>query len=518
MIYKRPTLNSVKKITEQLNITFNDEELIDFYEAMRHVFEHYENLDKLYIEDTFKDISRLWEYPLQDENIYNAWHIKTYIKSSDEGLLQNKKIALKDNIALAGVPMINGSSILEGYIPNIDATVVERILTQGAIIAGKANCEYFCFSGNSHTCSKGSVHNPYKSSYTAGGSSSGCAVLVATGDVDMAIGGDQGCSIRTPASLCGIVGLKPTFGLVPYTGIMSLERTIDHAGPMTRNVSDNAQLLEVLAGNDGLDPRQAFSNLDHNYTSYLNRDIKNIKIGIVKQGFGLPHSENDVDELVLKAADDLAMLGAVIEQVDIPIQNESAALWTAIGFEGAYNQLFQGDGLGTGWQGLYDIQLSKSLKKWKNRVNELSPYLKLLLATSSYAKQEYGNWYYGKAQNIRRSLTRAYDEKFAEYDILLMPTLPMKAWELPTNNSSLYDRIMASCCGMASNTYAFNLTGHPAISIPCGESDGLPIGMMLVAKHYGEGVIYQVASAYENSVYKPRLENFDDKKSSSEVN
>ena len=157
---------------------------------------------------------------------------------------------------LAGVPMMNGAATMEGYIPDIDATVVHRILDAGGTIVGKAHCEYFCLSGGSHTSATGPVHNPHKMGYSAGGSSSGSAVLVALGEVDMALGGDQGGSIRMPASFCGIYGMKPTHGLVPYTGIMPIEIYVDHTGPMTANVADNALLLEVLAGPDGYDPRQ----------------------------------------------------------------------------------------------------------------------------------------------------------------------------------------------------------------------------------------------------------------------
>src|SRR5215467_1887183 len=167
-----------------------------------------------------------------------------------------KRIALKDSICLSGVPMMNGSTILEGYIPEIDATIVTRILDAGGTIAGKAHCEFFCLSGGSHTGAAGPVHNPRRMGHSAGGSSSGSAALVAAGEVDMAIGGDQGGSIRIPASFCGIYGMKPTHGLVPYTGIMPIELTLDHTGPMTASVASNALLLEILAGPDGLDPRQ----------------------------------------------------------------------------------------------------------------------------------------------------------------------------------------------------------------------------------------------------------------------
>src|SRR4029434_5411884 len=166
------------------------------------------------------------------------------------------------NVCLAGVPMMNGASTLEGYVPDVDATIVTRILDAGGTIVGKVHCEYFCFSGGSHTGAAGPVHNPRRMGYSAGGSSSGSAVVVAAGEVDMALGGDQGGSIRIPSSFCWPYGMRPAHGLVPSTGIMPIELTLDHTGPMTRTVADNALLLEVIAGPDGLDPRQMGCTVD----------------------------------------------------------------------------------------------------------------------------------------------------------------------------------------------------------------------------------------------------------------
>ena len=200
--------------------------------------------------------------------------------------------ASRDNVCVAGVPMMNGASVLEGYVPEVDATVVSRILDAGGEIAGKTACEYLCFSGASHTNATGNpVHNPWKHGYTSGGSSSGSGAVVAAGDVEMAIGGDQGGSIRIPASMCGIVGLKPTHGLVPYTGVMPIELTIDHVGPMTDTVANNALLLEAIAGSDGLDPRQIGVPEVPSYTDALGRGADGMTVGVVTEGFGHPNSE-----------------------------------------------------------------------------------------------------------------------------------------------------------------------------------------------------------------------------------
>src|SRR5438067_4827070 len=252
--------------------------------------------------------------PTGDENAYNAWYVKSTVHGAAEGKLQGKTIVLKDNIMLAGVPMMNGAATLEGYVPEIDATVVHRILDAGGKIVGKAHCENFCLSGGSHTNATGPVHNPHRMGYSAGGSSSGSAVLVARGEVDMAVGGDQGGSIRMPASFCGIYGMKPTHGLVPYTGIMPIEIDVDHHGPMTRTVASNALLLEVIAGADGYDPRQ-YSPKVHRYTESLGIGIDGLRIAVVKEGFALPNSQRDVDAKVRRAAEVLGKLGARVTEV-----------------------------------------------------------------------------------------------------------------------------------------------------------------------------------------------------------
>src|SRR5882724_1086207 len=218
--------------------------------------------------------------PPAEDNRRNAWYRRTSIKGAPAGKLKGKRVAVKDNIMVAGVPMMNGASTLEGYVPDFDATVVSRILDAGGEIVGKAHCEYFCLSGGSHTNATGAVHNPHKMGFSAGGSSSGSAVLVALGEVDMALGGDQGGSIRLPSSFCGTYGMKPTHGLVPYTGIMPIEIYMDHTGPITRNVADNALLLEVLAGPDGYDPRQ-YNVKTHPYASMLEGGVRGMRIGIV---------------------------------------------------------------------------------------------------------------------------------------------------------------------------------------------------------------------------------------------
>ncbi|WVM91481.1 amidase family protein [Halopseudomonas pachastrellae] len=226
--------------------------------------------------------------PNAGENRYGAWYVKTQIKGADSGPLSGKTVVIKDNVAVAGVPMANGSYSIDGYVPSEDATVVTRLLAAGATVVGKAVCEDLCFSGASFTSASGPVLNPWDTSRNAGGSSSGSAVLVLTGEADLAIGGDQGGSIRMPSAWSGTVGHKPTYGLVPYTGGFPIERTIDHLGPMGRTVRDVAMMLDVLAGPDGQDPRQKQVPEKTDTLSTLDAGVGSLRIGLLREGFGQP--------------------------------------------------------------------------------------------------------------------------------------------------------------------------------------------------------------------------------------
>jgi amidase len=493
---KRPTLDQMREIVSSLHMSMSDHEINEYLEVMEGTLQAYDRLTQ--IPDNLPAVRypRTPGYrPGPAENPLNAWAVKSEVRGAHHGPLAGKRIVLKDNVCLAGVPMMNGASTLEGYVPDIDATVVTRILDAGGTIVGKAHCEYFCLSGGSHTSAHGAVHNPYRYGYAAGGSSSGCGALVGAGEVEMAIGGDQGGSIRMPAGWCGIYGMKATHGLVPYTGVMPIEATIDHAGPMTATVADNALLLEVVAGADGLDPRQYNVRVDK-YTTALGRGIVGMRIGVVTEGFGRPESEPDVDQKVREAAGRLRALGATVDEVSIPWHLDGPAVWTSIALEGLQAQMMYGNGMGFNWEGLYTTSLLDAHANWRARANELSRTLKISMLVGEYFIRHYRGHFYAKAQNLARALRQAYDDALARYDLLLMPTLPMKATPLPPANAPL-----ALWCQrgfeMLGNTSPFDVSGHPAMNVPCAMSHGLPVGMMLIGKHFDESTIYRAAHAFE---------------------
>jgi amidase len=438
--------------------------------------------------------------PPASENPYGAWYVKTEIAGAAKGLLAGRRVALKDNMMLAGVPMMNGTAMLEGYIPPVDATVAARILDAGGTIAGKAVCEAWCFSGGSHTSESGPVRNPRDPSRSAGGSSSGSAALVAAGEVDMAIGCDQGGSIRVPASFCGVVGMKPTHGLVPYTGILSLEPTIDHAGPITANVADNALLLEAIAGPDGLDPRQAQVRVDR-YREALGRGAEGLRIGVLREGFGQPGGEPEVDACVREAAGRFARLGAKVEEVSLPLHLFAAALAFPVQQSGAF-LLFQADGCALGHEDLFVPSLADRLRGWRAQADALPHTVKFLLLGTELLRRRYGFRYFAKAMNFVRRARAAYDELLSRVDVLVMPTTPTRATLLPPPDASREASIAASFSATP-NTMIFDHTHHPALSIPCGEREALPVGMMLVGRLWEEATLYRAAHAFEASGAAP---------------
>ncbi|VFS72615.1 Amidase [Raoultella terrigena] len=379
MAIQRPTAEQLQELASRLHISLTPAQSEEYLALMQANFDAYDLVDSLPDEIPEVRYPRAAGYrPTGEENQLNAWYYKTEVKGAATGALAGYTIALKDNISLAGVPMMNGTSTLEGFVPAYDATVATRLLDAGATILGKATCEHFCLSGGSHTSDPAPVHNPHRHGYSAGGSSSGSAALVAAGEVDMAIGCDQGGSIRIPSAFCGTYGMKPTHGLVPYTGIMPIEATIDHAGPITANVRDNALMLEAIAGDDGLDPRQ-YAPLVETYTSALGKGVRNLKIGILTEGFQLPNMDTQVAAKVRAAVARLQELGAIVGEISVPEHALAGALWSPIGCEGLTAQMMHGNGMGFNWKGQYDVGLLDKHAHWRDSADALSPSLKICM-------------------------------------------------------------------------------------------------------------------------------------------
>src|SRR5437899_9846387 len=487
----RPTVAQVRALADDLGFTLSDADAQSFLGLMAGSFAAYDAVAAMPDHVPAVRYPRTPGYrPEGAENRYNAWYVKTTVKGTQTGKLAGKTIVLKDNVCLAGVPMMNGASTLEGYVPDVDATIVTRMLDAGGTIVGKAHCEYFCFSGGSHTCAAGPVHNPRKPGYSAGGSSSGSAALVASGEVDMAIGGDQGGSIRIPSSWCGTYGLKPTYGLVPYTGVFPIELTLDHTGPIAAGTEDVALLLDAIAGEDGLDPRQRGVRRDR-YVEALGRaGASGLRVGVVTEGFGWPDlSEPGVDDAVRAAAQRLADAGASVREVSIPMHRDGIHVWNGVAVEGATMLMVRGNSMGTNWKGHYSTSLLDAYARGRiTRADDLSDTVKLVMLLGQYMQDRYHGRYYAKAQTLARTLTKAYDDALQSVDLLVMPTLPMKATKIPPYDAPREERV-ARALEMIANTCPFDVTGHPAMTIPCGLSNDLPVGMMLIGRKWNDAIV-----------------------------
>ncbi|MEM0173789.1 MAG: amidase, partial [Sulfolobaceae archaeon] len=413
---KPPTLDELREISNLFKLELSNEELEKLQALLSVQLNSYQRLEKLLeFKPAVKYPRTPGRVPSQEENPFGALALIVSIKGRDEGKLKGKRICVKDNVMVAGVPLLNGSRLLEGFIPDIDATVVSRILDEGGEIVAKTTCEDLCFSGGSHTSFPFPVLNPRNPEFMAGGSSSGSAVAVAQGYCDAAIGGDQGGSIRIPSSWVGIYGLKPTYGLVPYTGAFSIEPTLDHLGPMANKVEDVALLLEVIAGRDDLDPRQP-ANLPYppvkEYSKLVKDDnVKGMRIGIVKEGFNWPNSEKDVDELVYSSAKRFEELGVIVEEVSIPMHRYGVDIWTPIAIEGAVATMILGSGIGWGRKGFFETSIAEFFgNALKSRARDLPNTVKAVLLLGYFMITKYNNVYYSKARNLSIILKRAYDE------------------------------------------------------------------------------------------------------------
>ena len=498
MPFTLPDRDELKTIAASMGLTMDNPQADSMLEQMALFGNAYRFMDQL--DGNLPEIQypdRSYRPPAAAENELGAWYVRTDLKGRDSGPLKGRTVAIKDNILVANVPMMNGASILEGFIPDFDATVVTRLLDAGAEITGKAVCEFLCVSGASATASTGLVRNPHNHDYSAGGSSSGSAALVANGDVDMALGCDQAGSVRIPSSFCGVYGMKATHGLVPYTGIMGMEAMLDHVGPMTSNVRDNALMLEALAGYDGMDSRQSQLRR-YKYTWALDEGISGMKIAVLKEGFGHPLSEPDVDRCVLAAADKFAGIGADVAEVSLPMHLDGVPLWSSIISDGLWHTM-RHNGVAVNTNGINSPALETIMSGWQDKFDRFPVNLHLVLMLGKYLERYRGS-YYAKAKNHLPRLIKAYNDVLDEYDLLLLPTTLMQAQKNPASASdpAMHD-IIYLAFNTVLNTCQFDISGHPAMSLPCGMRNGLPVGLMLVGKHCDEPAIYRAASAFEQS-------------------
>lgn len=445
----------------------------------------------------------------------NAFVRRCQVAATGSGLLDGMRLAVKDSVAVAGVPLTCGSSVVAGLVPAEHSTVVRRVLSAGATIVGLTNMDAFGFSGGGDSSSFGPTLNPCDLDRTAGGSSGGSAAALHYPDVDMSIGADQGGSIRIPASWCGVVGLKPTHGLVPYTGIMGIDQTFDHVGPMARTVEGVAQLLSVIAGEDGQDPRQAGVDGDlwgraHNYLCAVQtapEDLQGVRLGIVQEASNDSVLMPEVVQAFRQTCDLLSGAGAHLQHVSVPAHRELGAVAFA-GFVEGMAALVNGGGNGFHWRGRYVPEFAAALRAGlDDRGDQLSPQVQVAAILGEWLRQKYRGELYAHAQNQRPRMRQLYDAPLKNVDFMIMPTTP----GLPHTISpqiGVSERVLRGW-DVLSNTYPTDMTGHPAITLPITTADGLPTGTMLIGKHGSEETMLKVARSIEMSVgfqsQQPRL-------------
>lgn len=494
-----PTRTDVEELAGELRLGIAAADLETYHAVVSGLLGSWAVVDDLYEREVAVAApSREWHEPA--DNPLGAWYVTTDVRGRADGPLAGRRVAVKDNVALAGVPMMNGSETVRGFVPRVDATVVTRLLDAGAVVAGKSVCEDLCFSGASHTSRTGPVRNPWDLARTSGGSSSGSAALVASGAVDLAVGGDQGGSIRIPAAFCGVVGHKPTFGLVPYTGAFPIEQTIDHLGPIAPTVADAAAMLAVVAGSDGRDPRQPAGVAGTDYVAELDRLDRGLRVGVVTEGFEQANSDPGVNAVVRSAVERLTAAGHAAAEVSIPWHKHGAAIWDVISVEGATWQMVQGNAYGLNWKGTYDPdQMAFFGRQWRRDPAAFSQTVKLVALGGTYALRHGYGAGYAKARNLESTLAAAYDAALATYDVLVMPTLPITASLIPPPDAPVAESITRAL-EMVSNTAPLDVTGHPACTIPAGLSAGLPVGLMLVGRRFDDAGVLRAAHAFERTL------------------
>lgn len=412
--------------------------------------------------------------------------------SSDDKAIKGLAIAVKDNICTKGLQTSCGSKILGNYEPQYDATAVEKLKNAGAVIIGKANMDEFAMGSSNESSAFGPVKNPWDIERVPGGSSGGSAVAVASGVVNAALGSETGGSVRQPASLCGIIGLKTTYGRISRYGLVAFASSLDGIGIFGRNAKDTAEVLGVIAGRD---PRDATSaNVEvPDYTVELEKDIAGKRIGVPRALFG-QGLDSEVRAAVENSIENYRKLGAEIVDVEVPHAKYGIAVYYIIATAEASSNLARFDGVRYGFRAEEAATLREMYCETRERGFGEEVKRRIMLGTYVLSSGYY-DAYYSKAQKVRTLVKRDYSDAFEKCDAILTPTSPTTAFKIGERVSDPLAMYLSDIY-----TVSANLAGVPAISIPCGlSSEGLPIGMQLIGNFWSEGTLLNLASAYENA-------------------
>ena len=400
-------------------------------------------------------------------------------------------IAIKDVMVTSGVRTTAGSKILDNFIPPYDCTAVARLEAAGAVILGKLNCDEFAMGSSNENSAYRAVHNPRDKSRVPGGSSGGSAAAVAAGMAVATLGSDTGGSIRQPASFCGVVGLKPTYGRVSRYGLIAFASSLDHVGPFANTVKDAALLLRTIAGRDPMDSTSADIPVP-DYVAELERPVKGLRVGVAKEYFG-SGLDPEVRAAVEAAIQKLAELGCEIVPVSLPHTEYAIPTYYIVATAEASSNLARYDGVRYGFRAKANT-LSEMYRRSRDGGFGMEVKRRIMLGTYALSAGYY-DAYYLKAQKVRTLLTRDFDLAFKQVDVIAAPTAPTPAFKLGEKVNDPLAMYLADIY-----TVTANLAGIPGISVPCGEShEKLPIGLQLFGRHFDEATVLRVAAAYEQA-------------------
>lgn len=409
----------------------------------------------------------------------------------NRGALFGLPIGIKDNIVTKGVITTAASRMLEDFVPLFDATVVEKVNDAGMVTIGKLNMDEFAMGSTTETSAFKKTRNPWNLDHVPGGSSGGSAAAVAAGEVLFSLGTDTGGSIRQPAAFCGVVGMKPTYGRVSRSGLIALASSFDQIGPITRTVEDNALLLNAISGIDAKDSSSSPKDVP-NYLEHLTGDIKGMKIGVPKEYMGEGVGE-EAKASVLEALKVLESLGAEWEEVSLPHSAYALPAYYFITSAEASSNLARYDGIRYGHRAEDASNLDELYRKSRAEGFGADVKRRILLGTYTLSAGHYDTLY-KKSQQARMLIAQDFANVFEKYDLIIGPTSPTPAMKIGEEQKDLATKYASDIL-----TTPVNLAGVPAISVPCGFSNGLPLGLQIIGNHFDEATIYKVAHAYEQA-------------------
>ena len=413
------------------------------------------------------------------------------IAAGDGRPLTGVPMQLKDNMCTRGVATTCSSRMLESYVPTYDATVTRKLYGEGAVLVGKGNLDEFAMGSSTENSAFFPTHNPWNTDRVPGGSSGGPAAAVAADECVYALGSDTGGSIRQPASLCGVVGLKPTYGLVSRYGLVAFASSLDQIGPLTQDITDAALVLNTIAGHDPCDSTSIPYEVP-DYTAGLGQEIKGLKIGVPKEYF-IEGIQPEVEEAVKAAISVLEGLGAEIEETSLPSSPHAMAVYYIIAPSEASANLARYDGVKYGYSAAEADSMWDALDR--TRQDGFGPEVKRRIMLGTYALSAgYYDAYYLKAQKVRTLIRQEFDEAFDRFDAIVTPTAPSVAFKLGEKMSDPVQMYLNDIF-----TQPANIAGIPAISVPCGMADGLPIGLQIMTTHMAEEALLRIAYAYEQA-------------------